>query len=293
MGKTQPGTTMSAVIRTNEMSSAAAGTQSLHRAVLLLRLITAHNREGMRLVDLYRRTGMERPTVHRILQGLIAEQLIRQDERTKRYYLGPLVYEMGLAATPKLALRDICKPHLQAIAQDTGDTVFMTVRSSFDAVCVARADGAFPITVLVLDVGRHRPLNVGAGGLALLAALPDEEVQRICKINAERTLRKNARFSESALRASILAARRQGYSVNKVMETPAVLSVGMVVRFPDQRAAAAICVCTLAQRLGKTRMDMVVQRLRVAVLHIEAELAIAIERDENASDATEIEFLSG
>jgi DNA-binding IclR family transcriptional regulator len=279
---------MSVATRSNEVSSAAAGTQSLHRAVSLLRLITAHNREGMRLVDLYRRTGMERPTAHRILQGLIAEQLIRQDTHSKRYYLGPLVYEMGLAATPKLALRDICRPHLQTIAEDTGDTVFMTVRSGFDAVCVARADGAFPVRVLVLDVGRHRPLNVGAGGLALLAALPDEEVQRICKVNAERTLRKNARFSESALRTSILTTRRNGFSVNKVMDTPAVLSVGMVIRFPDQRTAAAICVCTLAQRLAKTRMEMVVARLRTAVHDIEAELAVIMQRD--ASDATPDDF---
>ncbi|MCD0501453.1 IclR family transcriptional regulator [Bordetella petrii] len=263
----------------------SAGTQTLQRAASLLRLITSHNRQGMRLVDLYRRTGMERPTAHRILQGLIAEKFIRQDERSKRYYLGSLIYEMGLAATPKIALRDICKPHLQTLADKTGDTVFMTVRSGFDAVCVARAEGAFPIKALVLNVGTHRPLNVGAGGLALLAELPDDEVQRICRANAERTLRKNPRYCEHALHHAIASARRRGHSVNKVMDTPAVLSVGKVIRYPDQRPAAAICICTLASRLAGERMGEAIQYLDEAVAAAQAELHACLHEHPDSVEA--------
>jgi len=267
---------------------AATGTQTLHRAVALLRLITAHNRTGSRLVDLYRRTGLERPTAHRILQGMIAESLIRQDRRSKRYYLGALVYEMGLAAAPKLALRDVCHPYLEAIAEHTGDTVFMTVRSGFDGVCVARADGAFPIKMFVHDVGRHRPLNVGAGGLALLSALPDADVERICRINVERTRRKNPRFSEDALRASIAATRRRGYATNKVMDDPPVHSVGLVVRYPDGSPAAGISVSTLASRLGKDRLEMVVRCLGDAVRAIEADVAALVQREQAGCSASAV-----
>lgn len=249
-----------------------SGTQTLHRAVALLRLITANNRAGSRLVDLYRRTGLERATAHRILQGLVAEKLVRQDAGSKRYYLGSLLYEMGLAAAPRQALRDICHPYLKAIAEQTGDTVFMTVRSGLDGVCVAREDGSFPLKVFVLDVGRHRPLNVGAGGLAILAALPDEEVTRICTANAERTRRKNARFSEENLHADIAAARRRGYALNKVLDIPPVMSVAMAIRYPDGEPAGAISVSTFSERLAKGRMDMVVDCLRDAIASIESEL---------------------
>ena len=196
----------------------AAGTQSLQRAIALLRIIAVNNRSGSRLVELYRRTGLERPTAHRLLQGMVAEKLIRQDLQSKRYYLGALAYELGLAAAPKLAVRDICLPYVEAVAEHTGDTVFLTVRSGFDGICVARADGAFPIKMFVHDVGRHRPLNVGASGLALLSALPDDEIDRICRINVERTRRKSPRFTEAALRASIESTRRRGYATNKVMD---------------------------------------------------------------------------
>lgn len=253
-------------------TSSAAGTQTLSRAVQLLKLITSHNRLGLRLVDMYRRTGLERSTVHRMLQGLVAERLVRQDTETKRYYLGPLLYEMGLAAAPRQALRDICHPYLQAIAQQTGDTVFMTVRSGFDAVCVARADGSFPIKAFVLDVGRHRPLNLGASGIAIMSALPDDEITRILGVNLERTQRKNPRYKEATLRAAIAATRQIGYSTNRVMESPPVSSVGMAIRYPDGSPAAGVSISTLASRLTKSRLPTVVASLRDSISLIEKEL---------------------
>lgn len=257
----------------------AAGTQSLQRAIALLRIIAVNNRSGSRLVELYRRTGLERPTAHRLLQGMVAEKLIRQDLQSKRYYLGALAYELGLAAAPKLAVRDICLPYVEAVAEHTSDTVFLTVRSGFDGICVARADGAFPIKMFVHDVGRHRPLNVGASGLALLSALPDDEIDRICRINVERTRRKSPRFTEAALRASIESTRRRGYATNKVMDEPPVHSVGMAIRAPDGTPAAGISVSTLASRLGHDRLEMVVRCLDDTVRSIEAELRGYVDRD--------------
>ncbi|WP_052097416.1 IclR family transcriptional regulator [Achromobacter sp. RTa] len=260
-------------------ANGAAGTQSLQRAIALLRIIAVNNRGGSRLVELYRRTGLERPTAHRLLQGMVAEKLVRQDAETKRYHLGGLAYELGLAAAPKVAVRDICLPYLDAVAEHTGDTVFLTVRSGFDGICVARADGSFPIKMFVHDVGRHRPLNVGASGLALMSALPDDEIDRICRINVERTQRKSPRFTEAALRASIESTRRRGYATNKVMDEPPVHSVGMAIRAPDGTPAAGISVSTLASRLGQDRLEMVVRCLDDTVRSIEAELRRYVDRD--------------
>ena len=230
------------------------------------------------MVDIHRRTGLERPTVHRMLQGLVAEGLIRQNEETKRYYLGQLLYEMGLAAAPKLALRDICYPYLQTIAEQTGDTVFMIVRSGFDGVCIARADGSFPIKAFVLDVGRHRPLNVGSGGIAIMSALSDDEISRICRVNLERTQRNNPLYEEEALYSAIAATRRLGYSANKVMESPSVSSVGILIRYPDASPAGSLSVSTLSSRLSKARLPKVVANLRDSVALIESELAATTDR---------------
>src|SRR5574342_23026 len=105
------------------------GTQSIERALTLLREIAAHNRGGSRLLDLSTRTGLQRPTVHRMLKCLVAEGMVQQDADSHRYYLGSMVFELGLTAAPRFNLREICHPALARIADATGETVFLTQRS--------------------------------------------------------------------------------------------------------------------------------------------------------------------
>ncbi len=61
-----------------------SGTQVVQRVAALLRSVSARNRLGARLIDLCTEVNIERPTAHRILQGLVSEGLIRQDETSKR-----------------------------------------------------------------------------------------------------------------------------------------------------------------------------------------------------------------
>ncbi|MBX3666690.1 MAG: helix-turn-helix domain-containing protein, partial [Burkholderiales bacterium] len=86
------------------------GTQSIERALLLLREIAAHNRSGSRLLDLATRTSLQRPTVHRMLKCLAHEGMVQQDPETHRYFLGPMAFELGLTAAPRFNLREICHP---------------------------------------------------------------------------------------------------------------------------------------------------------------------------------------
>lgn len=231
----------------------ASGVQTIQRAAALIRTIGTHNRLGMRLVDLYRTLELERPTVHRLLQGLVSEGLVRQDARSKRYYLGPMIYELGLAATPKHPLRDICHRYLHTIAKHTGDTVFLTVRAGLDGLCVDRVEGEFPIKVFVLEVGKRRPLNVGGGTLAIMSALSDVEVNRICQANRERLTKRYPRYSDAFLWEKIAAARQRGYALNEVLEVPGVRSIAVAIRDARGRPVAGISVATLAERLEADR----------------------------------------
>jgi DNA-binding IclR family transcriptional regulator len=113
----------------NDETARLSGTQSIERALTLMREIAAHNRSGSRLLDLASRTGLQRPTVHRMLKCLTLENMVQQDPDTHRYYLGPMVFELGLTAAPRYNLREICHPALSRIAEATGDTVFLTQRS--------------------------------------------------------------------------------------------------------------------------------------------------------------------
>lgn len=229
-----------------------------------MRLIASRSRTGLRLVDIAQHTKLQRPTAHRILKCLMSEGLVKQDPKTRRYFLGHLVFELGLAAAPQYDLRDACHPSLQRLAEKTGDTVFLTLRSGFDTVCIDRREGPFPIRTLTLDVGTRRPLGVGAGGLALLMHLPAETIQNIVAANAPRLGAYNNLTVPTLLRM-VKRCQELGYALNNIHITPDALSVGVAIPSRYGDPFLAISIGAIASRMTESR-----QHELVALLQAEA-----------------------
>lgn len=224
------------------------GTQLIARSALLLRLIANANHQGARLVDLTRHSGLERPTVRRILQGLVAEGLVRQQAGDHRYLLGHLTYELGLAAGRGVNMLAIAAPSLNRIARETGDTVYLVQRSGVDAVCIDRREGSFPVKVLTIDVGARRPLGAAAGGLALLASVPAEECSSILRINRSQIEPYEKLYGRS-LEQAVLDARQRGFALMPINVVPYVSGVGVVVPASAGAPHTALSVSALSNRL--------------------------------------------
>lgn len=237
------------------------GTQSIHRAVTVLRELSSHGAPGTRLVEIAEALQLERPTVHRILKGLMAQGMVSRDAKTKCYRLGHLVYELGLAASPHFNLKEICQPTLQRIARKTEDSVYLTVRSGLDAVCLDRLEGSFPIQARTLDIGGRRPLGCGAGGLALLLELSDDEIERVIALNAPR-LPSAGRMTVDRMRDAVRKSRQAGYAVNEEDILDGVSAIGVPVRSPGQgRAYVSISIAGISPRFASTRREEMAQFL--------------------------------
>lgn len=248
-----------------------SGTQSIERALLLLREIAAHNRGGSRLLDLATRTSLQRPTVHRMLKCLAAEGMVQQDPDSHRYFLGSMVFELGLTAAPRFNLREICHPSMLRIAEATNDTVFLTQRSGLDAVCVDRREGTYPIKTFTLEIGMRRPLGVGTGSMAILAALPEEEVRSIIASNAPRL--EEYGFTPATMLAQAKRAQKLGYSLREMPSLAGVRSLGCAVHNQNGMPFAALSVSAISSRMTEKRIPELATLVRNEVRLIEKQLA--------------------
>lgn len=256
-------------VSTTDHDKPVTGTQSIERAAHVLRVIASRNTTGFRLVDIARHTRLERPTAHRILRCLVAEGMVRQDPQTRCYFLGHLVFELGLAASSNFNLRDLCLPSLERLAAKTGDTVFLTIRSGYDTVCIDRKEGSFPIRTLTLDVGTRRPLGVGAGGLALLTSLPDQTVEEVLAANALRLAAYN-RLTVRSLMRMVRRSRELGYALNDAQVTPGATSLGLPIRSRFDEPFLAISVGAISSRMPERRQRALVSLIRAEVAELEA-----------------------
>lgn len=243
------------------------GTQSIVRAANIVNLVASHSIDGLRVVDVADGLGLARPTAHRILQTLVAQGWLMRGPDSKRYLLGHALFELGLTAAPQFKLREICQPSLDRIARRTGHTAFLTIRSGGDAISIARSQGK-PLAITPLQVGVHRPLGIGAGSLALLMILPDEEVERIVVLNARR-LRTFADVNTKILMETVSLCRRQGFAYHDERLIKGVSGVALPLIDGVGEILGALSISALLPKLESEVIDEIIARLRPEALHIQ------------------------
>ncbi|MBO9512588.1 MAG: IclR family transcriptional regulator [Variovorax sp.] len=243
-----------------ESKTATQGAQSLRRAIAVLRLVAETQERGIRLVDLVAGTGLNRPTVHRMLQVLREEGVVEQDEETRRYRVGAELALLGMARGNRFPIRGIAEPFLHELAAKVGDTVFLTIRQGADSVAIDRVTGNYPIQVLATETGVRRPLGVGVAGVVMLASLPPAEATALASGNARRMARLG--LTVAGLQARVAEARALGYAWAPSGVVPNTSAVSVPLLDEQGKALAAVTVAAMADRLSDGRLAMVVAALR-------------------------------
>lgn len=244
--------------------------QNIGRATMVLTSLAANSAEGMRLTDVVNATSLGKATVHRVLSGLVAHGLVDQDKASGRFFLSLKLISWAMAAGDRFGLARLAGNAMSRLSQRTQDTVYLSLRSGDEAVCIERREGSFPIKTLTLRLGDRRPLGVGAGSMAMMAFLADEEINRVIAAQSAEMSRYGT--DEMTLRDMIATARKLGYALNDERLIPGMSAVGVPIRRPSGQPFAALSVAAISSRLQLPRRDTIVASLKQEAEQIEAEL---------------------
>jgi DNA-binding IclR family transcriptional regulator len=244
---------------------------SLHRAMEIVKALAQSAETGLRVSQLRKQLGLTQPTTHRLLQQLIDEGLVEQGEQTRLYRLSIDFFALAARAGDNGGLRELCRPSLLRLGASLGDSVFLLVRSSFDAVCLDRCEGPFPIRTFTGDIGGRVPLGVGQGALAILAHLPEAEQEEVMRFNVPR-IQHMGPLDEVFLRTEAARARAQGYANTDYGVFEGMAGVAVPVFDRNQRVVAALSVGTIATRLNADRLPVVVDLLQREARKISAQV---------------------
>ena len=232
------------------------GTQSIRRALRILNSLAVGQEQGTRITDIAAEMGLSYPTAHRILRVLVEEGAAEQDPATRRYRIGREIALLGFARIAHFPIKAIAEPYVRNVAEKIEETVFLTIRSRFDSVCVDRKVGGDRLKVLSIDVGSRRPLGVTVGGLALLAFLPEEQTEMVIGANAKRFAQFNC--SAAQLRRRVAETRARGFAYVDAGIMPGTRAVAVPVLNPAGQAVASISMSAVTAHLSSERLPIIV-----------------------------------
>ena len=237
---------------------------SLRRALMIVRILSQAGADGLRLKDVAAAAGCGPSTAHRALRDLIAEGFVEQVAEGNRYRLALDFFILAAGVGQREGLRDLARPCLLRLSVTLNDTVFLLVRHGYDAVCLDRVEGPFPIRSFTGDIGGRVPLGIGQASLAILAHLPEAERDAVIAFNIPR-MRDSGFLDEADLRSAISAAREQGWVITHGEIEPNTYGLAVPVHRPPP--SPPTCINLISHR------EDVVMRGKDAVIKAAKELS--------------------
>jgi DNA-binding IclR family transcriptional regulator len=271
---------------------AVDGTQSIKRVIAVLRAVAASGEPGASLRDVTTATRLHRATAYRMLRALVAERMVECTAGAARYRLGFELFALGAAMGDRFDIKSLAALAVERLCAETGDIVYLVVRSGYDGLCLTMREGSHPEKTPRLMEGDRWPLGVGTNNLAILAYLPDCEIAEIIAHNRPR-LEGVAECSPERTLREVAATRRRGFAMRARRDYPPTCGVGVPILDRDRRPIASLGVVAVQARMSAERQERIAELLWREARELGAQWAgLSTPKRENAMPAGTVGLLA-
>ena len=151
--------------------------KTLLKGLMVLEAVTDVDNPPRTIDALAARVGLTRSNTHRTLQTLIHAGYVIKDDEGGGYRGAVRLFELAARQLAQLDVRKLAAPYMRTLADQTGETVHLSVLDGFDVVYVDKIDSPQPIRAYSM-IGGRAPAYAVATGKALLAYQSDGYVER-------------------------------------------------------------------------------------------------------------------
>jgi DNA-binding IclR family transcriptional regulator len=226
--------------------------QVLDRALAILDMLSTEGPD-LSLGEISEKLELHKSTAHRLIMVLERHKLIERNSFNGRYRLGLKLFELGTKAVSQLDLRERARPFLDRLVLETSETVHLGILDDSEVVYLDKVEPARSVR-MSSSVGRRNPAYCTAMGKAMMAYLPEAQVEVIVRKHALRAVTANTITSFLELKKELSAIRERGYAIDNEEIEEGVRCVGCVVRNFSGEPVAAISVSGPAFRVTKEKV---------------------------------------
>ena len=249
--------------------------QSLARASAILREVVGH-RDGIGLAQLGKAVGLHSSTAFHLVRTLVSLGYVRQDEVTKAYRVGPLVFELASSAFDETEMASVSAPYLHELAMRTGETSHFAIRTGNDVIVVAKSDGTGAFRIAE-RTGITRPAHATALGKILLAAMTPDNLDLFLARIMLHPLTPRTITQPERLKLEIESIRRTGIAYDEGEFHPEIRCVAVPIYNFTGRAIGSLGLSTPVWRVALGDLEAKAATLRSLADRMSAEFGYRTE----------------
>lgn len=229
----------------------------LGKAVAILRSFGG-DEPVLTLAELARRTGVAKPTVHRMAADLVALRLL--DRVPGGYRLSGGLFELGMRASVERSLLELAMPFLQDMYERTHETVHLGVADGLDVVYIAKIGGHRQAPSPSRTGGRM-PMHCTAIGKALVAYAESEMQSAVLRGPLDRRT-PHTMVAPGLLRQQLQRVREGGVAFEH--EEAAIGLCCVAAPVLDSTGVRAVAAISVSGPVGRFRPEAHVAAVRAA-----------------------------
>ena len=220
-----------------DAGDAGDSVKSLVKALDILEVVTQAP-TSLRIVEVAIAAGMSRPTAYQFVQTLRARGYLAQDAQSGRLSPGYSLLPLSAGLLDRSRLRIEALPHLQSLANLTGERANLGILHRNKVLYLAGVEKP-SLPTIYSRFGKYSPAHCCSLGKAILAYLPEQEVQELVAAEPLRARTPTSITSMPRFLDELKLTRQHGYATDEGEQAANSCCVAAAI-FSQDRAVGAI-----------------------------------------------------
>lgn len=187
---------------------------------------------------------------HRVLTDLEEAGWMERNEGGA-YVLSNEAFRIGLALSSEFPMRRLALPLMHELVDKCGEMALLGVfdRTRLQMSFVAQVDAPHPLRY-ALDLNRWGPIHAGATGLAIMAHLPPDYLDRVIERHGLPAITSRTITSESDLKSELALIRERGFALTQGQRITGSVGIAAPIFGPDGVVAGDLAVTIPGERFA-------------------------------------------
>lgn len=229
----------------------SGGSSTLIKGLGLLRLMSQYP-QGAPAAVFTKESGMPFSTAYRLLNTLTEAGYAEFDATTKQYRVGLTVFELSQRVASARGYNGSVIPVLKTLSAATNESCLFSVRDGHETVTIHTVDG--PEFRQTTDPGDRLSLHMSSMGKAILAALPEAEVEQLVSGMQIEARTEHTTVEPSRLLEQIAAGRDDGYVYQREEVDLGMNAIARAVVGPTGAVLGAVAIAAPLFRADRDQL---------------------------------------
>jgi DNA-binding IclR family transcriptional regulator len=221
----------------------------------------------LRLTDVVNSIGLDKGTVSRLLSTLAAKDFVVADPITRRYRLGPVMIALARSAGGYEALGEQASGALATLRDISGETASLNIMIGSSRICVGAAESRHELR-RVVETGKPLPIYAGAGGKAIMAFLPQDQIDTMLSRLALQRFTESTIVDPGRLAQELEQTRVRGYALGHGERVVGGAGIGVPVLDAGGNVIGSVGLGMPAFRFDENRIAEYVKWCQAAAIEI-------------------------